>query len=205
MDRGDGWPALKQLYGLPQSDARGLDHDLAYRGLKSGDIDVIDIYTRDTEIPYYGLSLLIDNQKHFPRYGTVILYWFALKTTASSASTAFNGLGGKISGQQTAALNAAVKIKRQSETSVAAGFLLSTFKVSTTTEENGIGKRLYSRTLEYLFLVGISLVKATLVAITLRILSVADILQTIPKLALLVFMIPLLGIGSEPAIAALFL
>lgn len=116
-----------------------------------------------------------------------------------------NGLSGKISAQQMAALNAAVEIKRQSETAVAASFLLSTFKVSTTTEENGIRKRLYSRTLEHLFLVGISLVEATLVAIPLGILSIADILQTIPKLALLVFMIPLLGIGSEPAIAALFL
>jgi osmoprotectant transport system permease protein len=217
MDRGDGWPALKQLYGLPQSDARGLDHDLAYRGLKSGDIDVIDVYTTDAEIPYYGLSLLIDDQQHFPRYDAVILYRSALKTTAPAASIAFNSLGGKINAQQMAALNAAVKIKRQSETAVAAGFLLSTFKVSTTAEENGIGKRLYSRTLEHLFLVGTSLVAAILVAIPLGILaarrrsagqvvlSIAGILQTIPGLALLVFMIPLLGIGSEPAIAALFL
>src|SRR6185369_3479004 len=37
------------------------------------------------------------------------------------------------------------------------------------------------------------------------ILGVAGVLQTIPSLALLVFMIPLLGIGSAPAIVALFL
>src|SRR6185369_5245582 len=37
------------------------------------------------------------------------------------------------------------------------------------------------------------------------ILGAAGILQTIPSLALLVFMIPLLGIGSAPAIVALFL
>ena len=37
------------------------------------------------------------------------------------------------------------------------------------------------------------------------ILSVTGIIQTIPSLALLVFMIPLLGIGSGPAIFALFL
>jgi osmoprotectant transport system permease protein len=217
MDRGDGWPALKQRYGLPQSDARGLDHDLAYRGLKSGDIDVIDVYTTDAEIPYYGLSLLIDDQQHFPRYDAVILYRSTLNTTASATSTAFNGLAGKISATQMAALNAAVKIKRQPESAVAVGFLQTTFNISTTTEPNGIGKRLYSRTLEHLFLVGISLFAAILVAIPLGILaarrrstgqvilSIAGILQTIPGLALLVFMIPLLGIGSEPAIAALFL
>ena len=37
------------------------------------------------------------------------------------------------------------------------------------------------------------------------ILGVAGILQTIPSLALFVFMIPLLGIGAAPAIVALFL
>jgi len=33
MDRADGWPALRQKYGLNLANARGLDHDLAYRGL----------------------------------------------------------------------------------------------------------------------------------------------------------------------------
>jgi osmoprotectant transport system permease protein len=37
------------------------------------------------------------------------------------------------------------------------------------------------------------------------ILAVSSVLQTIPSLALLVFMIPLFGIGEPPAIAALFL
>jgi osmoprotectant transport system permease protein len=37
------------------------------------------------------------------------------------------------------------------------------------------------------------------------VLGIAGVLQTIPSLALLVFMIPLLGIGAAPAIVALFL
>jgi osmoprotectant transport system permease protein len=37
------------------------------------------------------------------------------------------------------------------------------------------------------------------------ILGVTGILQTVPSMALLVFMIPLLGIGGPPAVAALFL
>ncbi len=37
------------------------------------------------------------------------------------------------------------------------------------------------------------------------ILALVSIMQTIPSLALLVFMIPILGIGAPPAIAALFL
>ena len=40
MDRADGWPALRDRYQLPQGEVRGLDHDLAYRGLESGAIQV---------------------------------------------------------------------------------------------------------------------------------------------------------------------
>ena len=72
-------------------------------------------------------------------------------------------------------------------------------------------------TLEHLTLVAISLGAAVSLAIPLGILAfrstraaptilgVVGIVQTIPSLALLVFMIPLLGIGTAPAIVALFL
>ncbi|HEY1584771.1 MAG TPA: glycine betaine ABC transporter substrate-binding protein, partial [Polyangia bacterium] len=36
LARGDGWPALRARYRLPQADVRGLDHDLAWRGLAGG-------------------------------------------------------------------------------------------------------------------------------------------------------------------------
>ena len=77
--------------------------------------------------------------------------------------------------------------------------------------------RLLFNTKEHLFLVLISLSAAILFSIPLGIfafknkaassiiLASVGIIQTIPSLALLVFMIPLLGIGSWPAIVALFL
>ena len=37
LSRHDGWPALEQRYGLPQTNVQGLDHDLAYRALESGE------------------------------------------------------------------------------------------------------------------------------------------------------------------------
>jgi osmoprotectant transport system permease protein len=66
-------------------------------------------------------------------------------------------------------------------------------------------------------LVGLSLLAAILVAVPLGIvaarwrrpgqalLALVGLVQTIPSLALLVFMIPLLGIGPAPALVALFL
>lgn len=74
-----------------------------------------------------------------------------------------------------------------------------------------------SLTLRHVLLVGVSLLTAILVAVPLGLLlerrrggaeSVirgVGVLQTIPSIALLAFMIPLLGIGVVPAIVALFL
>jgi osmoprotectant transport system permease protein len=71
-------------------------------------------------------------------------------------------------------------------------------------------------TLRHLVLVGISLVAAVLVALPLGLLlerarggaesaiRAAGLLQTIPGIALLAFMLPILGIGVVPAIVALF-
>ena len=40
LARGDGWPKLKAFYKLPQEDVRGMEHELAYRGLQSGALAV---------------------------------------------------------------------------------------------------------------------------------------------------------------------
>ncbi|HEX2674933.1 MAG TPA: glycine betaine ABC transporter substrate-binding protein, partial [Polyangiaceae bacterium] len=65
ISRHDGWPGLKQRYGLPQEDVQGLDHDLAYRALESGSIDAMDLYTTDAEIRRYALLPLVDDLQFF--------------------------------------------------------------------------------------------------------------------------------------------
>ena len=74
MDRADGWPGLQRKYHLPQKDVRGMDHDLAYRGIESGALDATDVYVTDAEIPYYNLRVLEDDLDYFPVYDAVILY-----------------------------------------------------------------------------------------------------------------------------------
>ena len=83
--------------------------------------------------------------------------------------------------------------------------------------EDSLSERVWHNTLDHLLLVVISLSAAILLAIPLGIaaarfvrtgqliLALAGMVQTIPALALLVFMIPLFGIGARPAIIALFL
>lgn len=217
MDRADGWPALRGKYALPHRNVRGLDHDLAYRGLQSGDIDAVDVYTTDAEIAYYGLAVLRDDRKHFPVYNAVILYRAELARRAPNIAAAFGRVEARVGADRMSAMNARAKIDKVSESQVAADFLRARLNVAAIAEDESWAGRLWRTTLDHLTLVAISLAMAILIAIPLGIaaaklpragqviLGIVGVIQTIPSLALLVFMIPLLGIGGPPAIVALFL
>lgn len=213
MNRADGWPGLKHAYHLPM-DARGMDHSLAYRALASGAVDAIDLYSTDAEIAYYHLRVLKDDKHFFPRYDAVYLYRLDLEKRAPRFVAALQDLAGSIDASQMRAMNKAVKLDGKDARSVAAGFLgVGAGRGST----RGFWRQLGRYTLEHLVLVGISLSLAILFAVPLGIfaarrrrlgqivLGLTGILQTVPSLALFVFMIPLFGIGAKPAIAALFL
>ena len=109
MDRGDGWPALRDRYRLPQRDVRGLDHDLAYRGLDSDAVHVTDLYSTDAEIRYYHLRVLEDDLRHFPAYDAVLLYRADLPERVPEAAAAMLRLEGRISSAAMIAMNARVK------------------------------------------------------------------------------------------------
>ena len=216
MDRADGWPGLKRRYRLPQA-ARGLDHDLAYRGIQSGKLDVIDLYATDAEIAYYKLRTLQDDLHYFPVYNAVILYRADLERRAPDVVALFKHLEGKIDASAMIAMNARVKLDGEPETVVAADFLDKTLGIQTETRIQTAWQRFRHNTRDHLVLVAISLSAAIFIAIPLGIaaarlprfgqiiLAVVGIIQTIPSLALFVFMIPLLGIGGPPAVVALFL
>lgn len=212
LDRADGWPGLRAAYGLPQADVRGLDHDLALRALAAGDLDATDLYSTDAEIAAFGLRVLADDRDFFPRYDAVVLY---RADTDPAAVAAWDALAGTLSVDTMAALNARVRLDGQPEAVVAAGFLGA--RPAGGMAVAGRAERVWRRTREHLGLVGLSLLAAILVAIPLGVLAakvswletpvlgVVSVAYTIPSLALLVFMLPLLGIGAAPALAALFL
>ena len=217
LDRKDGWPGLKSAYGLPQADVRGLDHDLAYRGIASGTIDVTDLYSTDAEIAYYHLRVLQDDRHYFPDYHAVWLYRADLAKRYPAAVAALKRLEGQIDEAAMVQMNARAKLDRVPEATVAADFLRRTLDQSSTAQVAGPWQSFWRHTKEHLLLVAISLAAAILVGIPLGILAcrrprlgqfvlaAAGVIQTIPSLALLVFMIPLLGIGGPPAVVALFL
>ena len=218
IGRADGWPGLKQRYGMVQ-EPRGLDHGIAYEALNARQVDVIDIYSTDAKIAQYKLRVLDDDLKYFPRYDAVLLYRLDLPQRLPAAWKALQALEGSIGNADMIAMNAAVEIDGQSFTAVAQARLKPS---STTARRDGLraklfGPDLWKLTRQHLMLVAFSLALACLVGIPLGVvaasvpglrhpvLALVGMLQTVPSLALLAIMIPLSGrIGIVPALVALF-
>jgi len=211
VDRADGWRALSAAYGLAGIKVRGIDHDLAYRALAAGQIDVTDVYTTDAEIAAHDLVVLRDDRGFFPRYDAVYLYRRDLPAPAVSA---LDGLAGRLDEGAMRELNRKVRIDHMSETDAAR------LALGMATEPAGADtrwSRLIDRTREHFGLVAAALALALVIALPLGVLAarlprlgnavlpLTGMLQTIPSLALFVMLIPLLGIGAAPTIAALFL
>lgn len=223
MERNDCWRQLPSKYRLPHKDVRTMDHNLAYRGIEHNSIQVTDLYTTDAEIEFYRLRVLEDDKGFFPTYYSVILMRKDLAVRAPKVAASYLQLENSIDSKAMTGLTAKVRLDRQLETNVAAAFLNE--KMNLKIPYQGIGQiaewkrfvgRLTKTTLEHLFLVSISLTLAIAVAIPLGILSarnesfgqtilgVVGVIQTLPSMAILVFMIPVFGLGAYPAIAALF-
>src|SRR5437899_1585195 len=96
LGRADGWPGLKRAYDLPFATPRGLDHGLAYEAIAQGQIDVIDIYSTDAKIDKYGLTVLADDKRYFPRYDAVLLHRADLPTRLPKTWAALSKLEGRI-------------------------------------------------------------------------------------------------------------
>jgi osmoprotectant transport system permease protein len=218
--RADGWPALQTAYGLRQMPA-GLDHGLAYEAIAAGKIDVMDVYTTDAKIERYRLRVLEDDRGVFPRYDAVLLYRLDLPRRLPQAWKALQGLEGRIDAREMIHLNAAAELEHQSFADVAKTFLAGGSAVAAPARSllsALFGPDFWRLTREHLLLVFVSLAAGIAVAVPLGvvaarnaaaaqpILATVGVIQTIPALALLAFLIPLLGsIGRAPALLALFL
>ena len=223
LDRPDGWPGVKAHYGLPQTNVQGMNHTLAYRALVEKALDVTEVYTTDGEIAQYDLLVLPDDKEFFPKYEAVWLYRAELAKDRPDVVESLRRLEGRITEPEMQKLNAAVQGQKRDEGEVAAQFLSSSLGLRIGSADGSLVGRLMTTTIEHLLLVVPSLLAAILIAVPLGIvaarkpglgrvvLGVVGLLQTIPSLALLLFMIPLMmwligrGTGAPPAVAALTL
>lgn len=213
--RADGWPALQRAYALKFAPGSGLDHGLAYQALARGQVDVVDAYTTDAQIARLKLRVLKDDRNFFPRYDAVLL----MRTGVDEKPLA-RALQGRIDEAAMQAMNAAAEIDGQPFEAVARGFLANQKgkAPSQTFLDRLFAPDLPRLLREHLVLVFASLALAMAVGIPLGILAhrrpaagapvmaAVGMLQTVPSLALLAFLIAALGtIGFVPALLALAL
>ena len=217
LERGDGWPALKAAYRLPLAAPNGLDHGLAYDAISAGRVDLIDIYATDAKVGRYKLRVLQDDRGFFPKYDAVLLMRAAVDVRPLAR------LEGRITAEKMIAMNAEVELDGQSFAAVAQRFVAGALPAAPGAARQGFLARLFAPDLarlagQHLMLVFGSLFIAIVVGVPLGIaawrwprssawvLGVVAVLQTVPSLALLAFLIALMGsIGLAPALIALFL
>jgi osmoprotectant transport system permease protein len=224
LDRKDGWGALARHYDLAQRDVAGVDHDVAYRQLLGGEIDVIDVYTTDAMIRRGDLVVLEDDESFFPRYDAVWLYRLGAAARHPQLLEAIRRSEGMLTESAMLRLNDEVESRQRNESEAAAEFLRDKIGLKVGRQSSTWTAMIARHVLEHLDLVRRSLLPAIVVGVALGVLCqryrpagrillpAVGLLQTIPSLALLVLLLPLVaalgyrsvGEGSVTAVVALF-
>jgi osmoprotectant transport system permease protein len=233
IGRDDGLPGLKRAYGLSFREVRALLPAVKYQALAANEVDVIDGYATDGLIARYDLVVLEDDRGFFPPYEAAALVAPGLAERRPAAVAVLTELSGRLSEATMRMLNRRVEVDNEPVASVARDALGTLGLLAPVAADRGgrpAGQRdglaaylwaerrtLLGLTARHVFLVVVSLAAAIAVAVPLglalerlrggaeAVIRAVGVLQTMPGIALLAFMIPLLGIGVVPALAALFL
>jgi osmoprotectant transport system permease protein len=232
IGRPDGLPGLQKAYGIGFAQVRALLPAVKYQALAAGQVDVIDGYSTDGFIARYNLVILKDDRRFFPPYEAAALVSPALVRDAPGAVSALTELSGLLTESDMRRLNRRIEVDGVPVPRVAAAALLALGLTSPRRAEPVSDKRssagvagyfwaerrtILGLTLRHLLLVGLSLTAAIAFSVPLGlalerrrraaepVIRGVGLLQTLPSIALLAFMIPLLGIGVIPALVALFL
>lgn len=235
IGRPDGLAGLRGVYGALAFEAvRPLAPAVKYRALAAGAVDVVDGYSTDGLLSKYELVTLTDDRHFFPPYEAAAIVSPRLSRENLPAIAVLAQLSGRLDETTMRTLNRRVEVDGESVRTVAADELRALGLVqnptSTAREATSSSGRqsfvtfLWSQradlavlTARHLALVIASLVAAVLVALPLGlalersrrlaepVIRALGVIQTVPSIALLAFMIPLLGVGVLPALVALWL
>lgn len=232
IGRADGLPGLVQRYGLRLGNVRPLAPAVKYQALAAGAVDVIDGYSTDGLLARYDLVTLDDDRSFFPPYEASAVTSARLARERPDAIAALTLLSDRLDVVHMRTLNRRLEVDGDDVRTVAAAALRELGLVdvappsgrTTGSQDSGFARYLWERrailgrlALRHLFLVGLALGAAIIVALPLALvlerarrvaeptIGALGVVQTIPSIAMLAFMIPLLGIGVTPALVALWL
>ena len=231
IGREDGLPGLRKAYGINPRQVRSLLQAVKYQALASGSVDLVDGYSTDGMLSRYDFVVLEDDRRFFPPYEAAFVVGPSLLRDAPEAADLLTRLSGTLDEPIMRALNRKVEVDGIPVGQVAREALEQTGTTAGAAPASPApvpGSSLWdylwesrstiaALTIRHLLLVGISLLAAIMIAVPLGLLleqsrgsaeSVirgVGLMQTVPSIALLAFMLPFLGIGLAPALVALFL
>lgn len=211
--RKENWTGLKNKYNLTQFEIFEMDHQLAYEAIKSEKVDIVEAYSTDAKIKQFDLLVLQDDQNYFPRYDGIVMTHLDWKNKNPEAWKVIQQLEDQFNDEIMTDLNSQADFDKKTFNQIASEFL----KVKAQNTTSAFWQQITKATLEHLGLVLIPLVLAFLIGVPLAFVSfrsprlhsplgvLASVFQTIPALAFLALLVPLLGIGGAPALVVLSL
>ena len=230
-ERPDGLPGLEEVYGLQFGDVQAFQQGLKYQAAGAGDIDVLDVYTTDGRLLVFDLAVLEDDRGFFPPYQAAVLARGEALRQHPRLGSVLGLLSDALDEDTMRSLNLRLQEHGEEEPAVARDALVALGLVASSVERDPKGAAdrqgfifylwaqraaLTRRTLEHLGMSGLALLFAILVAVPAGLalerkrrfaeaaIRLVGITQTLPSIALLAFMIPLLGVGWLPAVTALW-
>ena len=122
-ERPDGYPGLKERYGINFGSVRDLDTALMYEAIARNEVDVICAFATDGRIAAYNLKPLEDDLHFFPPYYAAPVVRAAVLEEHPEVATTLNLLSRRLSSEVMQRLNSEVDQKKRSPADVAREFL----------------------------------------------------------------------------------
>lgn len=122
-DRNDGYVGMTKLYGFTFPNLQTMEPKLRYSAIASGDIQLMDAYSTDSELQRYKLKVLKDDKGLFPPYqGAPLMRDETLKQYPEVAE-ALEHLSGQITDDEMRKMNYQVDVEGKPASEVAQTFL----------------------------------------------------------------------------------
>jgi len=224
MERPDGYPGLRKIYGFKLGSTVDLDPGLMYQAVAQGQVDVICAFATDGRIAEYDLRVLNDDRHFFPPYDAAPVVRGELLRNHPEIRDVLATLAGTISDDDMRQMNHFVDVLKQEPADVVRRWLdqregqvpegspvengkrlspkLASFWMLALERKAEVGQK----TLEHLILTVLSMLIAIALGVPLGViihrnaptrgpvLAAIEVVQTIPSLAMLAFLFAVYGL-----------
>ena len=221
MERKDGQVefAKKYNFNFTPSQVLAMEAGLMYSAIRDKKVDIIVSYSTDGRIKAYNLRLLEDDKMFFPPYHVSLVAKSEVLRKSPALRQVFKRVENLITEDEMVYMNDQVDRLKREPIDVARAFLEKKGLIEKGSYDVFSDKKRYffKLLIEHLSLSFGALALSILVSLPVGVLltryqrlgkvvfPIINIIQTIPSLALLGFLIPIMGIGFVPGLFALFL